>query len=173
VTKSAPARAQALIKRLHLIPHPEGGFYREIYRSGETVLTTRGQRGSTSLTPGARSAVTTIYFLLLRGQKSVFHRVRSDEIWHYYEGAALRLIDIDAKLRECTEYRLGPERGATRQVVTIRANHWQAAQSRGDYTLVGCTVAPGFDFSDFTLLRDEPRTHSQLIKKFPKLSRFA
>lgn len=163
MTKSAPARAQGLVKRLHLIPHPEGGFYREIYRSGETVPTTRGQR----------AVVTGIYFLLLRGQKSVFHRVRSDEIWHYYEGAALRLIEIDAKLRECTEYRLGPERGATRQVVTIPANHWQAAQSRGDYTLVGCTVAPGFEFSDFTLLRDEPRTHSQLIKKFPKLSRFA
>jgi predicted cupin superfamily sugar epimerase len=58
-------------------------------------------------------------------------------------------------------------------VVTIAANHWQAAQSRGDFTLVGCTVAPGFDFSDFTLLRDAPRTHSQLIQKFPKLARFA
>jgi predicted cupin superfamily sugar epimerase len=111
--------------------------------------------------------------LLLRGQKSVFHRVRSDEIWHYYEGAALRLIDIDAKLRTHMEYKLGAERGGQRQVVTIPADHWQAAQSTGDYTLVGCTVAPGFDFSDFTLLRDEPRTHSQLLLKFPKLGRFA
>lgn len=145
------------------MPHPEGGFYREIYRSPETVPTGRG----------SRAAVTGIYFLLLRGQKSLWHRVRSDEIWHYYEGAALRLIEIDAKLAKVTEHRLGPERGGSRQVVTIAANHWQAAQSRGDYTLVGCTVAPGFDFSDFTLLRDEPRTHPQIIKKFPKLARFA
>ncbi len=155
--------AKRLIQRLQLIPHPEGGFYREIYRSGEQVPTARG----------SRAAGTGSYFLLLRGQKSLWHRVRSDEIWHYYEGAALRLIEIDAKLAKVTEHRLGPERGASRQVVTIAANHWQAAQSRGDYTLVGCTVAPGFDFSDFTLLRDEPRIHPQIIKKFPKLARFA
>jgi predicted cupin superfamily sugar epimerase len=122
---------------------------------------------------GERAAVTGIYFLLLRGQTSVFHRVRADEIWHYYEGAALRLIDVDAKLTKSVEYTLGPERGGSRQVVTIAANHWQAAQSRGDFTLVGCTVAPGFDFSDFTLLRDDPRTHPQIIKKFPKVARSA
>jgi predicted cupin superfamily sugar epimerase len=156
-------RAASLIRRLKLQPHPEGGFYREVYRSAEGVPTARGRR----------AAVTGIYFLLVRGQRSVFHRVRSDEIWHWYEGAPLRLIDVNAKLAKCVEYRLGPERGATRQVVTIPANHWQAAQSRGDYTLVGCTVAPGFDFSDFSLLRDEPRTHPQLIQKFPKLARFA
>ncbi len=155
--------AKRLIQSLQLIPHPEGGFYREIYRAAEQVPTRRG----------SRAAVTGIYFLLLRGQKSLWHRVRSDEIWHYYEGAALRLLEIDAKLTKLTEHRLGPERGTTQQVVTIAANHWQAAQSRGDYTLVGCTVAPGFDFSDFTLLRDEPRTHPQIIKKFPILARFA
>lgn len=163
MTNSVSARAQALIKRLHLIPHPEGGFYREIYRSTKQVPTARG----------VRAAVTGIYFLLLRGQKSLWHRVQSDEIWHYYEGAALRLIEMDAKLTKVTEHRLGPERGGSRQVVTIAANHWQAAQSRGDFTLVGCTVAPGFDFSDFTLLRDDPRTHSQIIRKFPKLAPFA
>lgn len=157
------SRAVQLIRRLKLQPHPEGGFYREIHRAAGTVPTARGER----------AAVTGIYFLLVRGQKSVFHRVRSDEIWHWYEGAALRLIDVDAKLKKSTQYRLGPERGATRQVVTIAAHHWQAAESTGDYTLVGCTVAPGFDFSDFTLLRDEPRTHSQLKKNFPKLAPFA
>lgn len=156
------ARAQSLIRRLALRPHPEGGHYREVFRSAQEV----------PVAAGVRAAATTIYFLLERGQKSLLHRVSSDEIWHYYEGAPLRLHDVSPTLTRAATHRLGPERGKTRQVVTIVGNRWQAAQSTGAYTLVGCTVAPGFDFCDFTLLRDHPREAEKLRRHLPALSSF-
>jgi predicted cupin superfamily sugar epimerase len=154
-----PAKARALIRALDLKPHPEGGYYREIHRSAETVRTARGRR----------SAVTTIYFLLARGQRSVFHRVLSDEIWHWYAGAPLRLHEVGADFRSHGIIILGPSKKGSVQAHVIPRKAWQAAETMGDYTLVGCSVGPGFDFKDFSLLRDEPRSKARMLKAFPDL----
>jgi uncharacterized protein len=133
-------RAQELIQKLELEPHPEGGYFKEVYRSDLKV--------ESSAVGATRAAVTEIYFLLCRGQLSRFHRVEHDEFWHVFEGASLRLIDSD--LNESQEILLGAEQLHYQHC--IRGGRWQAAETTGDYTLVGCTVAPGFDFSDFRFL---------------------
>ena len=154
------AAARALVRKLGLQPHPEGGFFREIHRSAETVAARQGRR----------SALTSIYFLLARGQKSVFHRVTSDEVWHYYAGAPLRLWRVAEDFKTSERIALGaPGRGRA-PVAVIAAGEWQAAETTGAYTLVGCSVGPGFDFADFTLLRNEPRLASRLAKAFPALA---
>jgi uncharacterized protein len=158
--------AKALIRRLGLLPHPEGGFYREIHRSRESVETGKGRR----------SALTTIYFLLLAGQTSVFHRVLSDEVWHYYQGAPLRLWRVPAGMKKAEAILLGPTgiRGKAAKAVqasVIQAKEWQAAETLGGYTLAGCSVGPGFDFADFTLMRDDIRSAARLRKAFPRLGR--
>lgn len=158
--KASP-RVSALIRKLGLLPHPEGGFYREIHRSAEDVKTSRGKR----------SAITTIYFLLPRGAVSLFHRVESDETWHYGEGAPLRLLEMDAGMGEVREYRLGPLAGKTAPVAVIPRGRWQAAESLGDYTLAVCSVGPGFDFRDFRLIGAEEG--AALRKAHPALGKFA
>jgi predicted cupin superfamily sugar epimerase len=132
-----------IIARLGLQPHPEGGHYRETFR--ECRLDANG-----------RSLSTAIYFLLARGERSHWHRIDAVEIWHYYAGQALSLqIADDSGQRRV---RLGPDIGAgevPQAVVPVKA--WQAAESTGDWTLVGCTVAPGFDFAKFELAEpDKP-----------------
>ena len=128
--------------QFNLTPHPEGGFFREIYRSGQQVWSRPAS--------GDRAAATHIYFLLPRGHISRFHRVIHDEIWHIYQGDPLRLIQFDGhRLNEC---RIGP--GCTDFAAVVPAGTWQAAATTGDYTLAGCTVAPGFDFTDFSFLAD-------------------
>ncbi len=142
-------RAKELIEKLELIEHPEGGYFKETYRSGINVF---------SPSAGAeRSTVTEIYFLLCKGQVSRFHKVAHDEFWHFFEGAPLRLIDGD--LEDFQEFELGGEE--LRYQHCIRGGYWQAAESNGDYTLVGCTVAPGFDFVDFAFLNED---ESELVK---------
>lgn len=135
-------RALALIETLGLLPHPEGGYYREVFRSAETVqpMDSRPER----------AALTTIYFLLPAGAYSRWHVVRSDEVWHFYEGAPLELLCGDERLL------LGPVAPGQAPVQIVPAGVWQAARSQGEYTLVGCTVAPGFDFSDFSLREGDP-----------------
>ena len=155
-----PPRARALIRKLGLRPHPEGGFYREIHRSGETVSTAKGDR----------SAVTVIYFLLTRGARSLFHRVESDEIWHHCEGAPLRLLRLDPGIKEKAEMRLGPLGRGTSPVAVIPRGHWQAADSLGDYTLVDCTVGPGFDFADFRMV--DEAVGRRIHARFKGLDRF-
>jgi predicted cupin superfamily sugar epimerase len=126
-------RAKHLIDTLGLQPHPEGGWYRQVFRSGERV--TRQRDGA------ERSALTTIYFLLAEGEQSAWHRVMSDEVWHFYEGDALELLT-----------HAGPmQLDADNRVLVIPAGEWQAARPLGAYTLVGCTVGPGFDFADFEM----------------------
>jgi predicted cupin superfamily sugar epimerase len=97
--------------------------------------------------------MTTIYFLLPRGAHSRWHRVESDEVWHFYEGAPLELLWIDEGLGTLRIERLGPVdvAGDTRPAFTIPARCWQAARTTGEYTLVGCTVGPGFEFDDFAM----------------------
>jgi predicted cupin superfamily sugar epimerase len=174
--------ASGLIDKLALQPHPEGGWYREIYRSPTRVETARG----------SRSAITTIYYLLERHQLSRWHVVQADELWHFYAGAPLELLEYDPTTRRLTPHVLGhvdtapaASAGATPpsvvtvsagaggavrpaaaiaaapaasaiSVAVIPARVWQAARSLGEYSLVGCTVGPGFEFADFQFTSDLP-----------------
>ena len=132
-------RAKDLISELGLQPHPEGGYFREIFRSSRKVkpLDERSER----------SALTTIYFLLLQGQHSRWHRVASDEAWHFYEGDPLVVYWIDDQNGVHEEVL-----ASGHPVCVVPGGCWQAAQSRGEYSLVGCTVGPGFDFQDFEMI---------------------
>jgi uncharacterized protein len=141
------ARAAALIAALGLRPHPEGGHYAEIYRSATTIQPGDGRSG--------RAALTTIYFLLQAGEHSALHRVASDEVWHFYEGAPLELSWWQAESDSLRRHTLGPAADHRAPVVVVPAGWWQAARTTGAFTLVGCTVAPGFDFADFTLMRED------------------
>lgn len=129
--------AAEIIRMLGLAPHPEGGHYRETFRDTRLI--------------DGRAASTAIYYLLARGERSHWHRVDAVEIWHWHAGAALRL-DISADGRSRMTHRLGRDlvAGEAPQAV-VPAGHWQAAESEGDWTLIGCTVAPGFEFSGFEL----------------------
>ena len=130
--------ATDVIARLELRPHPEGGHYRETFRDSRTDA-------------GGRALSTAIYFLLARGERSHWHRIDAVEIWHYYAGDPLTLrIAHDGGVPHTI--RLGPDAAADqRPQAIVPAQAWQAAESNGDWTLVGCTVAPGFDFSTFEL----------------------
>jgi uncharacterized protein len=155
-------RSAVLIASLGLSPHPEGGYYRELHRSSATVHPDDGR--------GPRSALTTIYFLLPNGSVSRWHRVQSDEVWHFYEGAPLDLWSASPEGNRVDHNRLGPLDGAQRPVWTVPAGHWQAARSTGSYTLVGCTVGPGFDFRDFTLASEQPTVDSVIRARYPALA---
>jgi predicted cupin superfamily sugar epimerase len=138
-------RAGELVNRLDLQPHPEGGFFREIFRSIGQVTPDDDR--------GPRASLTTIYFLLAAGQHSRWHRVRSDEVWHFYEGDALELLLMDPGMSRIRAVTLGPTEPAER-VAVAPAGWWQAARPLGAYALTGCTVAPGFEFADFDFLAD-------------------
>ena len=136
------------VDNLNLQAHPEGGFYKETYRSGEVISTD----GLPSRFKGDRNLSTAIYFLLRSQDRSVFHRIKSDELWHYYAGSALHnYVLMNDSL---VTHKLGPriEQGETLQVV-IPAGCWFGAKvvDEETYTLAGCTVSPGFDFRDFEI----------------------
>ena len=126
---------------IELIDHPEGGRFREVFRSPARVSTSAGE---------SRSALTHIYFSLRRGEVSRFHRVRSDEVWNLYQGQGLRLITWDGSHHAplITELSLATQDFCA----VVPAGHWQAAEPIGDDLLVGCTVGPGFEFADFELM---------------------
>jgi len=129
--------AAEIISRLDLKPHPEGGHYRETFRDSHNA-------------DGKRAASTAIYFLLAHGERSHWHRVDAAEVWHYYAGSALKLrINDEGGFRD---FLLGVDlaNGEAPQAV-VPAHAWQAAETTGDWTLVGCTVAPGFEFDKFEL----------------------
>jgi predicted cupin superfamily sugar epimerase len=130
-------KAADIIARLGLQPHPEGGHYRETFRDVRCDA-------------DGRSFSTAIYFLLARGERSHWHRIDAVEVWHYYAGhpLTLRIADDDGQ----RNLRLGGNLAAGEQPQAIVPPHaWQAAESTGDWTLVGCTVAPGFDFAKFEM----------------------
>lgn len=131
--------ASEIIALLELQPHPEGGHYRETFRDQAIV-------------PGtSRSVGTCIYFLLQAGEVSHWHRVDASEVWHFYAGAPLELTVADGNGMSARKI-LGIDLAAgERPQITVRANHWQSARSLGPWTLVGCSVAPGFEFSGFEL----------------------
>jgi predicted cupin superfamily sugar epimerase len=130
-----PLTAAGVVARLRLAPHPEGGYFRETFRD--------------SGSPG-RAASTAIYYLLAAGQRSHWHRVDAAEVWHWYGGAPLRLDIADD--RRMHSFTLGNDilAGQEPQLV-VPAETWQAAESLGAWSLVGCTVAPGFEFAGFTV----------------------
>ncbi len=151
---------QNLIDKYNLVPHPEGGYYSEFYKSKQSVKSAVRNKD--------RKAVTHIYFLLLEGQVSIFHKVVHDEIWNFYEGNPLKLIKYNGlKVEEnvigsaCEDYASIVEGGV-----------YQAAESTGAYSLVGCTVAPGFEFEDFSFLRDELKLKERFLKEFPDYQKF-
>jgi predicted cupin superfamily sugar epimerase len=130
--------AADIIARLELRPHPEGGYYRETFRD---------QRCDAQ----GRSCSTSIYFLLARGDRSHWHRIDAVEIWHFYAGSALTL---QIAPEGCTQHnvRLGPDLAAgERPQAIVPPSAWQCAETTGDWTLVGCTVAPGFEFANFEM----------------------
>ena len=127
--------AAEVIARLGLVPHPEGGHYRETFRDARSV--------------DGRSVGTAIYFLLAEGEASQWHRVDAAEIWHFHAGAPLELRIADGTERRLM---LGCDLSAgQRPQAVVPTGVWQAARSLGVWTLVGCTVAPGFDFAGFEL----------------------
>jgi predicted cupin superfamily sugar epimerase len=129
--------AAAIIAELELKPHPEGGHFRETFRDAR-------------LDASGRSVSTAIYFLLARGERSHWHRIDAVEVWHYYAGSALTLEIADGDGRRVVTLGADLAAGEVPQVI-VPAQAWQAAESTGDWTLVGCTVAPGFDFAAFEL----------------------
>jgi len=110
----------------------------------------------------SRSAITTIYFLLVEGEPSGWHSVASDEVWHHLEGAPAELIEMNLATSSNVRHRVGPLGDSAAPVATIPAGHWQTARTLGAYTLVGCTVGPGFEFDDFKLLSDDPEAEKRL-----------
>lgn len=127
--------AQEIIERLGLTPHPEGGHYRQTW-----VAENAG-----------RPSGTCIYFLLAAGERSHWHRVDATEIWLYHAGAPLVLSISETDVGPATEHLLSPNLAEGAPQIIVPQDHWQAARSTGDYTLVSCTVSPGFQFDGFTL----------------------
>jgi len=132
-----PLSASDVIRLLALKPHPEGGYFRETFRDTAT---------------GARAASTAIYFLLARGERSHWHRVDAAEVWHHYAGAPLALEIATSEQGPIEHATLGSDlRAGELPQAVVPAGAWQAAESHGDWSLVGCTVAPGFEFKGFEL----------------------
>ncbi len=135
-----------IISSLGLKPHPEGGWYRELHRSSLRVAAPQG----------SRSALTSIYYLLQRAEWSRWHTVEADEIWHFFGGAPLELLAYEPIARTFVRRVLAPPGAASEPAAVIPAGTWQAARSLGDYSLVGCSVGPGFEFEDFRFVSDLP-----------------
>ena len=157
------------INHLNLIKHPEGGWFSETYRATETIpVAALPERFD-----GPRSFCTAIHFLLEQGDLSALHRIKSDEIWHFYAGAPLT-VRVITPAGELSEILLGgnPEMGERLQAV-VSAGCWFGAESGGEFSLVGCTVAPGFDFSDFQMAERGGLTvlfpqHAALIRRMTR-----
>ena len=150
--------ASEYVSHLKMLPHPEGGFFAEHYRS-DLQIDSVGFGGM-------RSACTSIYFLLEKGNFSALHRIKSDEIWHFYDGDPLEIIEISEE-GELTITHLGRNLGKGENIAyTVKAGQWFGSRVKesGLFSLVGCTVAPGFDFQDF-----EMPSRAYFEKEFPKL----
>ena len=145
-----------IVEKLGLQEHPEGGFYKETYRSNQTIETDKNVY---------RNISTAIYFLLENENKSLFHRIKSDELWFFHQGEALEIVYIKEGVLNTIILGNNLENGEVVQA-TIPANTWFASRVKNlkGYSFVSCTVAPGFDFADFELAKRE-----DLINEFPNL----
>ncbi len=152
---------EELVQTYSLLPHPEGGYYKETYRSKDTVVSGSGMIRF----GGERSMSTAIYFLITAGNFSAFHRIKSDEIWHFYAGGAL-IVHVLHDGGQYQQIKIGNNlaAGEVFQAV-VPAGAWFASECapEKDFSFVGCTVSPGFDFTDFELANAEA-----LIKSFPE-----
>ena len=154
-------KAKYFIDKLKLLKHPEGGYYREIYRSGEFI----NIEGLPNRYGNRRVFSTSIYFLLDGRQVSKFHRLKSDEVWHFYYGSSIKIYIIDEN-KNLNEITLGNDlsKGEIFQF-TITKNNWFGAEliDKNSFALIGCSVSPGFDFEDFELADKD-----MLLKNFPQ-----
>ncbi|MEP1097379.1 MAG: cupin domain-containing protein [Cyclobacteriaceae bacterium] len=163
------AQIQEIIDLLEMQPHPEGGFYKETYRSVGAITS----ESLSSDYSGPRTYSTCIYFMLVSGKFSAFHKINQDEVWHFYDGSPVELHTISPDGKHASHL-IGRDfkKGQVPQLV-VPGNHWFASKvSEPDtFSLVGCTVAPGFDFDDFvlakreTLQRSYPQ-HEEVIEAF-------
>lgn len=156
--------AARIVEKHSMQSHPEGGFFVETFRSARLVQTTDGR--------GKRPALTHILFLLDASFKdgiSRLHRVRSDEVWQYIAGAPLNLTCISPDLSDASSSILDGDHPS----LTVPADDWQAAQTEGPWTLVGCSVGPGFEFEDFAMMKEAPETIKQLLSVHPHLEKLA
>jgi uncharacterized protein len=154
--------AERLVEQLVLSRHPEGGWFRESYRCTESIP----KEGLPQGFGGSRSVCTGIYFLLQRGEISALHRIKSDELWHFYAGTGLT-IQVITRSGEHLELKLGRDLDAGESFqAMVPAGCWFGAEvsGAGEYALVGCTVAPGFDFADF-----EMGKRGELLRDFPDM----
>jgi len=156
-------KAEKIIQQLQLEPHPEGGYFKETYRSTGKI----SQENLGSDYSGTRNYSTSIYFLLTSDKFSAFHRIKQDEFWHFYDGSSLRLHMI-SDIGDYSNVIIG--RDLDKQEVpqfVVPGGYWFAAEviNKNDFSLVGCTVSPGFDFADFEL-----PGRKVLASRFPKLS---
>jgi len=160
-------KAKYWIDQIGLKPHPEGGHFKEVYRSDELII----KNDLPERYAGDRPFSTSIYFLLQQGEISGFHCIKSDETWYFHDGDELELFIIDSAgslIRKVLG--INPETESVPQI-TIERGNWFAARSLGEFTLVGCNVSPGFDFEDFemadfaTMARQYPQ-HEQILTKF-------
>jgi len=151
--------AKYWIDQLSLIPHPEGGHFKEVYRSDEKI----SRKHLPERFNCDRSFASSIYFLLQKGELSAFHKIKSDETWYFHEGEALEIVIID-EMGILTRKLLGLNlsSGAMPQI-TVDKNQWFAAKTLGEFTLVSCNVAPGFDFNDFEL-----GDFDEMVSEFPQ-----
>ena len=148
--------AEDIINKLEMLPHPEGGYYKETYRSEEQTINKEGNKRNTS---------TAIYFLLENNNISRFHRIKSDELWFFHQGNAIEIVSI--KNNKLVSITLGNDidKGEVPQAV-IPANVWFASSVKdgSGFGLVSCTVAPGFDFADFEIAKQD-----ELLQEYPML----
>lgn len=153
--------AETLVNYFEMLPHPEGGYYKETYRSNELMA----QNALPERFVGDRSFSTAIYFLLEKGNFSGFHKIQSDECWHFYAGQTLLIYVLHHNF-ELEVIKLGDNllNGEVFQAV-VPAGCWFASEPapNSEFSFVGCTVAPGFDFADFELAKAE-----ELVKVFPQ-----
>ena len=160
---STPARAAALIAELGLSAHPEGGWYREVFKSESPVGTLDDRQ--------RRQALTTIDFLLSAQDFSAWHRVRSDEVWHLLEGGPLRLWLCPPDLHKVLRVDLDAVGAGRAPRHVVPAGWWQAAEPLAPYAYVGATVGPGFDFADFSFGRDDVGLVAALTARDPQALR--
>jgi predicted cupin superfamily sugar epimerase len=161
---TASHRVQEIIECLGLQPHPEGGYYKETYRSAEEIYSPEHE---------SRNLCTSILFLITRGSFSAFHRIDSDELWNYHEGDAciIHILHLDGGY---AKVELGPDlRNSQQMQHIVKAGDWFASETSGEYSLAGCVVSPGFDFRYFELAEREKLVHafpgqSELIQRLTR-----
>ena len=157
-------RVSELISLLELEPHVGGGYIREVFRS-TNLIHLPGNREE-------RKASTTIYYLLAVGEYDSWHRLDGDEAWHYYEGAMLELFWIEQGAEKYTRSPIGEVGELSRPVAVVPGGCWQMARTTGEYTLVGCTMGPGFEYEGYQLLRDNLEEANEIRRRFPELAEF-